>query len=161
MLTRTGEVLPWLPYSVVVSVQWTRTIISVPEVSRSVELCAQIEGERDRTVTVGIVFTPLSASMEDYNVSSHSLSFPKEMNETCLTVSIVEDGLLEGQEEFLATLTLVEIESQIILNSSVATITIESQDSELILLLSQKIINNFLLILYFLQLFQFHSPQID
>ena len=97
----------------------------------SAELCAELLGQRDRNVTVGVTFTSISASTQDYDSRNRSFFFNLGVNRTCISVAVEEDRLLEDSEDFVATLVPFGVETDVVFSSSLARVTIESEDRKL------------------------------
>ena len=64
----------------------------------------------------------------DYVVTSSDLTFNAATSSQTVTVSILEDSLVEGSETVIVTLTSAD--PAVILNPSTASVTIEDNDGK-------------------------------
>lgn len=89
-----------------------------------VELCTIVEsGELERSIELEISIVDLSGSdhEEDYKVKTSTFSLRPAQNQSCITVEILNDNLLEGNETF-----------QVILSSMDSAVTISTPNTAII-----------------------------
>ena len=117
-----------LPYAAV-TVSFLQPSQSVPEGS-SLQMCSQLSTEAAIPVVVPleVVGGGIAVQNTDFILSSQSVTFPTGVMESCVSISAVDDSILEEDEVF--TLALQSSET-ILTDSDSAAITIIDQDSKI------------------------------
>lgn len=111
-----------------VTVSFLQPSHSVSEGS-SIQICSQLSSEAAIPVIVPLTVVGGTAIQNtDFTLSSQSVTFPTGTVESCITISTVDDSILEQDEVF----TLSLLSSDTVLTGSGSTaITIIDQDSKL------------------------------
>lgn len=117
-----------LPHAAV-TVSFLQPSQSVPEGS-SLQVCSQLSSEAAISVIVPleVVEGGIAIQNTDFILSSQSVTFPTGAVESCVSISAVDDSILEQDEVF----TLALQSSETVLTGSGSTaVTIIDQDSKL------------------------------
>jgi hypothetical protein len=96
-----------------------------------VQICSQLSSEAAIPVTVPLVVVGGGTAVQntDFILSSQSVTFPTGAVESCVSVSAVNDSILEEDEVF--SLALQSSETVLTGTGSTAAVTITDQDSML------------------------------
>ena len=123
-------VCPLFFFYVAVTVLFLQPTQSIPEGS-SVQICSQLSSEAAIPVTVPLLVGGGGTAIQntDFILSGQSITFPTGAVESCVSISAVDDSILEEDEVF--TLALQSSETVLIDSGSTAAITITDQDSML------------------------------
>ncbi len=123
-------IFPLFCFYTAVTVSFLQPTQSIPE-SSSVQICSQLSGEAAIPVTVPLVVVGGGTAVQntDFILSSQSVTFPTGAVESCVSVSAVDDSILEEDEMF--SLALQSSETVLTGTGSTAAVTIIDQDSML------------------------------
>ena len=96
------------------------------------QICSQLSSEAAIPLTVPLVVVGGGTAVQntDFTLSGQSITFPIGAVESCVSISAVDDSILEEDEVF--TIALQSSETILIDSDSTAAITIIDQDSMLI-----------------------------
>ena len=116
-----------------ITIGFDREVYSINEDQRSVEVCAVItEGSLQREVVVVLSTQDGSAkSPEDYTSISVPLTFDDVTVLQCVNITLENDMILEGVEEFEVVLDSMN-EPRIILDPGIAQVDITDDDSKIV-----------------------------
>ena len=95
------------------------------------QICSQLSSEAAIPLTVPLVVVGGGTAVQniDFILSGQSITFPTGAVESCVSISAVDDSILEEDEVF--TIALQASETVLIDSGSTAAITIIDQDSML------------------------------
>ena len=112
-----------LPFSSAINVRLESASYFVVE-GETVKLCTIVEsGELEKSIEleISIVGQSDSDQEEDYKVKMSTFSLKPAQNQTCTTVEILNDNLVEGNETF-----------QVILSSTDSAVTVSTPNTAII-----------------------------
>lgn len=114
---------------VAVTVSFLQRSQSVPEGS-SIEICSQLSSEAAIPVIVPLEVVGEGTALQntDFLLSDQSVTFPTGAVEMCVSVSAVDDSILEEDEVF--TLALQSSDTVLTGSGSTTIITLFDQDSK-------------------------------
>ena len=106
---------------------------SISESEEVLQLSVSLTGQTERSISVTLDFTPVSASMDDYNSNPRTLNF-NGSTMISVDVDIVSDGLFENDESFFASLSSNEEEGIVRFGISRTNVIIVDSDSKYIII---------------------------
>jgi hypothetical protein len=81
------------------TVKWTETSMSIAENSGSIKLTAQLSyASTEHDIIVPITLSGAATPLTDYNISSQTLTFPAGTTSSSVTITVVDDLLIEDDE---------------------------------------------------------------
>ena len=104
---------------------------SISESEGVLQLSVSLTGQTERSISVTLNLTPVSASTDDYNSNPRTLNF-NGSTMISVDVDIVSDGLFENDESFFASLSSNEEEGIVIFGISRTNVIIVDTDSKYI-----------------------------
>ena len=104
---------------------------SISESEGVLQLSVSLTGQTERSISVTLDLTPVSASTDDYNSNPRTLNF-NGSTMISVDVDIVSDGLFENDESFFASLSSNEEEGIVRFGISRTNVTIVDTDSKYI-----------------------------
>ena len=103
----------------------------VSEAQRTISICALLQGQTDRTISLPLILTTQSASTDDFTTNTSSLTFLAN-SLACVEVEVVQDGLLEDEESFAISLGIGDNNAEFVqLTNTTATVFIANSDGML------------------------------